>query len=130
MHPIGEAARQSGVNIETIRYYEREGLVPPPARSASGRRLYDGAAIARLRFIKRCRSLGFSIRTILTLLTAADDPGNACGDVKTIGERHLCTVRDKIADLKELERTLAGLLAECDRGKRSCSALRRLFADR
>ena len=68
MLPIGDAARQSGVTIETIRYYEREGVVPPPDRSASGRRLYDAAGIARLRFIKRCRDLGFSLSVTKTLL--------------------------------------------------------------
>src|SRR3546814_10034854 len=68
MHSIGEAARQSGVTVETIRYYERERIVPPPDRSASGRRLYDPAGIMRLRFVRRCRDLGLSIADIRTLL--------------------------------------------------------------
>lgn len=128
MHPIGEAARQSGVTIETIRYYERVDLVPPPARSASGRRLYDDAGTARLRFVKRCRDLGFPIPEIRALLALSDDPGETCGNVKTIGEHHLREVRDKIADLTRLEGALAELIAECDRENTRCPALRRLFA--
>ena len=129
MHPIGEAARKSGVTIETIRYYERTGLIPAPARSAAGRRLYDGAGIARLRFVKRCRDLGFSIPEIRTLLALSNEPGAACGDVKAIGEHHLRDVRDKIADLTRLEAALTDLIAECDREYVRCPALRRLFAD-
>lgn len=128
MHPIGEAARQSGVTIETIRYYERVALVPPPPRSTSGRRLYDGAGIARLRFVKRCRDLGFSIPEIRTLLALSEEPGKTCGDVKAIGEHHLREVRDKIADLVRLEEALAELIAECNRENVRCPALRRLFA--
>lgn len=130
MHSIGEAARQSGVTIETIRYYEREGLVPTPARFASGRRLYDGAGITRLRFIKRCRSLGFSIQDIQALLAIANEPNKACGDVKAIGEQHLCDVQKRITDLTRHERALMELLSECERGKPSCSALQRLFDDK
>lgn len=129
MHSIGEASRQSGVTIETIRYYERAGLVPHPARSAAGRRLYDGAGIARLRFVKRCRDLGFSIPEIRTLLALSNEPGAACGDVKAIGEHHLREVRDKIADLTRLEAALADLIAACGRENVQCPALGRLFAD-
>src|SRR3546814_14180805 len=75
MHSIGEAARQSGVTVETIRYYERERIVPPPDRSASGRRLYDPAGIMRLRFVRRCRDLGLSIADIRTLLVFCEEGG-------------------------------------------------------
>ena len=66
MHPIGAASTMSGVNIETIRYYEREGIVPRTARTAAGHRVYGDADIARLRFVKRCRDLGFPIPDICT----------------------------------------------------------------
>jgi len=93
MLPIGEAAKQSGVTIETIRYYEREGVVPPPGRSASGRRLYDVAGIARLRFIKRCRDLGFSVPVTKTLLELSRENDAACSEVKAVAERHRAEVR-------------------------------------
>ncbi len=128
MHEIGEAARLSGVKVETIRYYERDGVVPPPDRSASGRRLYDSAAVARLRFVKRSRDLGFSIADIKTLMALAPASGRACGDVKEIGERHLRDVRVKIADLLELEDALVALIHDCDSGRSDCPALRKLFA--
>ncbi|MPZ12078.1 MAG: MerR family DNA-binding protein [Kiloniellaceae bacterium] len=129
MHPIGEVARRSGVTIETIRYYEREGVVPLPDRSASGRRLYDSAGIARLRFVKRCRDLGFPIEDIRALLALSKGDSKACSDVKLIGERHLRDVRDKIADLTRLEAALADLVAECDEQRPHCPVLRQLFAD-
>src|SRR3546814_1278083 len=103
MHSIGEAARQSGVTVETIRYYERERIVPPPDRSASGRRLYDPAGIMRLRFVRRCRDLGLSIADIRTLLVFCEEGGNACSDVQAISERHLDEIRSRIADLSRLE---------------------------
>ena len=69
MFTIGKASEQSGVNIETIRYYEREGIVPKPGRSAGGRRLYSSDEIAKLRFVRRCRDLGFPISNIQTFLS-------------------------------------------------------------
>ena len=120
MQSIGKAARRSGVLIETIRYYERAGVLPLPERTASGRRLYDDAAIARVRFVKRCRDLGFPL--------AADDSG-ACEPVRRISEDRLGNVRAKIADLTQLESALADLVRQCDAGATDCPALRRLFAD-
>lgn len=129
MYPIGEAARRSGVAIETIRYYEREGVVPLPDRAASGRRLYDRAGIARLRFVKRCRDLGFSLEDIRVLLALSKPGFQACSDVKRLGERHLRDVREKIADLTRLEAALAEMVAECGEQKPECPLLRQLFAD-
>jgi MerR family mercuric resistance operon transcriptional regulator len=129
MHAIGEAARRSGVNIETIRYYEREGIVPVAERSATGRRLYDDRGIARLRFVKRCRDLGFSVESIRGLLILSSNSAEGCHEVKRISERHLSDVRGKIADLTRLEAALADLISDCDRGKPDCPALRQLFAD-
>ncbi|MGB7242767.1 MAG: MerR family transcriptional regulator, partial [Sulfitobacter sp.] len=72
MFTIGKASEQSGVNVETIRYYEREGIVPKPGRSAGGRRLYSNDEIAKLRFVRRCRDLGFPIAIIQTFLSLTD----------------------------------------------------------
>ena len=126
MLPIGDAARQSGVTIETIRYYEREGVVPPPDRSASGRRLYDAAGIARLRFIKRCRDLGFSLSVTKTLLELSREGDAACGEVKAVAESRRTEVRRKIADLNELEAALGELISGCAVGRKDCPALRTL----
>ncbi len=127
--PIGEAARRSGVTIETIRYYEREGIVPVAERSANGRRRYGMDAVARLRFVKRCRDLGFSISEVKTLLSLAADNGANCARVRSIGEDHLGDVRSKIADLKRLETALVELLSHCEAGRTDCPMLKELFAD-
>ena len=129
MQPIGEAARLSGVNIETIRYYEREGIVPNAERTASGRRLNDGAAIARLRFVRRCRDLGFPINDICTLLDLSSNATKPCKDVKVISERHLEDVRARLADLQKLEAALVDLVKECAKARSECPALKQLFAD-
>lgn len=129
MQQIGEAARMSGVNIETIRYYEREGIVPNAERTASGRRLYDGAAIARLRFVRRCRDLGFPIRDIRTLLDLSSNATKPCNDVRVISQRHLEDVRNRLTDLLKLEAALVDLIQECAEAQSECPALKQLFAD-
>src|SRR3546814_16082892 len=101
MYAIGGAARKSGVTVETIRYYERGRIVPPPDRSASGRRLYDPAGIMRLRFVRRCRDLGLSIADIRTLLVFCEEGGNACSDVQAISERHLDAIQIGKASCRE-----------------------------
>jgi MerR family mercuric resistance operon transcriptional regulator len=87
MFAIGEASRQSGVGIETIRYYEREGIVPKAERTASGRRVYCRDAIARLRFIRRCRDHGFSIADSRTLMALRKDNDTACAEAMEVGAR-------------------------------------------
>lgn len=129
MQTIGEAAKLSGVNIETIRYYEREGVVPAADRSANGRRLYDTAAIARLRFIRRCRDLGFRISDVRALLDLSDSASKNCDDVRAISERHLLDVRERLSDLRELETALSELVQTCAKAQSECPALTRLFAD-
>lgn len=127
MHPIGRAATLSRVTIETIRYYEREGVVPKPPRTASGRRLYDADAIARLRFVRRCRDLGFPLADVRALLDL-DGQGDACAEVRGLGEGHLQSVRAKITDLKRLEAALAQLIEPCATPSAQCPALQALFA--
>ncbi len=127
MHAIGVAARQSGVTIETIRYYEREGVVPKPPRSGSGRRLYDTDAIGRLRFVRRCRELGFPLVDVRALLDLEGEVG-ACFEVRELGEKHLQSVRTKIADLKRLELALEQLIEPCAGSHVCCPALQALFS--
>ena len=129
MHPIGAASTMSGVNIETIRYYEREGIVPRTARTAAGHRVYGDADIARLRFVKRCRDLGFPIPDIRTLLDLSAGSDAPCADVKALGERHLHGVRRKLAELGRLQRALAELVERCDAGRTDCPVLNRLYAE-
>ena len=119
----------SGVNIETIRYYEREGVIPRAPRTPTNRRLYGDEDIARLRFVKRCRDLGFSIPDIRTLLDLSAGNNAPCADVKALGERHLRGVRRKLDELVNLERALAELVQRCDAGRTDCRMLKRLLAE-
>lgn len=129
MQTIGEAAKLSGVNIETIRYYEREGIVPAADRSANGRRLYDAAAITRLRFIRRCRDLGFPVSDVRALLDLSENASKHCKDVRAISKRHLSDVRARLSDLQALEAALADLVKACDDAALECPALKQFFAD-
>lgn len=112
----GTLARASGCNIETIRYYENIGLLHPPERTAAGHRLYALDDQARLGFILRGRDLGFSIDELKSLLSLVDSHGYSCGEVLGLTRGHLASVRQKIADLKQLERTLAAVSAQCEGG--------------
>jgi MerR family transcriptional regulator, mercuric resistance operon regulatory protein len=128
MATIGAAAHLSGINIETIRYYEREGIVPSPERSEGGRRVYTADQIEILLFVKRCRDLGFplsDVRAMLALRTARSDQ---CDEVRSISERHIANVRAKLEDLQRLERALVELVAECRKGRTDCPALKGLFS--
>lgn len=116
MYLIGEASKQSGVNIETIRYYEREGIVPKPARSAAGRRSYTRDDIAKLRFVKRCRDLGFPIAIIQTFLSLAIEKDRPCGEVKSMAENRLVEIDAKIENLNRLRAALRSLSKNCDEG--------------
>ena len=114
--PIGEASRRTGVNIETIRYYERIGVMADPARTQAGHRAYTLDQIKRLAFIKRSRKLGFSLAEVRTLLDLADAGGATCAEVHHMTTEHLATVRQKIAGLRAMERVLKDMAAECSRG--------------
>lgn len=112
----GELAKRSGCNLETIRYYENIGLLKPPERTASGHRLYSPGDQARLGFILRGRDLGFSIEELKSLLSLVDSHDYSCGEVLDMTRDHLASVRQKITDLKKLERTLADVSAQCEGG--------------
>ncbi|WP_108859892.1 MerR family transcriptional regulator [Ruegeria sp. Alg231-54] len=126
MIAIGKASRQSGVGIETIRYYEREGIVPKPARASNNRRLYSEHDVGRLRFLKRCRELGFPLTDARTLLDLSEGDGEDCQSVKEMAEIHISNVRDKIEELRCLEAALDELTANCDSGNASCPMLSQL----
>lgn len=109
----GELARRTGCNLETIRYYEKIGLLPEPPRDSNGYRAYDDFHFRRLRFILRGRELGFGIDEIRGLLTLVDGGNQSCTEVKQRTELHLEDVRGKIADLQRMERVLARTAAQC-----------------
>ncbi len=106
---IGKLARHGGVNIMTIRYYERRGLLPAPARSASGYRLYADDAVQRLQFIRQAQLLGFSLSEIQDLLSLRMQPGTTCADIRAAVEK-------KIEDLERIKNALTALASAC-RGK-------------
>ena len=110
---IGMVAARTGVGIETIRYYERRGLLAPPQRSQGRHRLFSESDVKRLCFIRRGRGLGYSLADVRALLTLANTH-SACKSAKAISDRHLIQVREKIASLTDLERALEMLIKRCD----------------
>jgi MerR family mercuric resistance operon transcriptional regulator len=110
---IGALSRLAGVNIETIRYYERIKMLPAPPRSASGRRVYGSHEARILGFIRRSRELGFSLDEIRTLLQLGGPEKASCREVREIASHHLADIRAKLDDLKRLERLLAKTVARC-----------------
>jgi Cu(I)-responsive transcriptional regulator len=113
---IGELARAADTNAETIRYYERIGLLPAPPRTAGNYRDYTTAHASRLTFTRRARDLGFSIEQIRALLDLADRKEQSCGAVDAIARAHLADVKRKLADLAALRRELDGLIRQCRHG--------------
>ena len=113
---IGELSRRTGCNIETIRYYERIGLMPTPARR--GRyRSYGADEVARLGFVRRARELGFTLDEVRALLGLAAGGCATCAEVRDLAAAHLKDVRARIADLKRMERVLADSVRACDAGQ-------------
>lgn len=110
---IGELSRQTGVNIETIRYYEKIKLLPAPLRTEGGHRLYGPRERRTLAFIRRARELGFTLDEIRALLDLGGPGKASCAEVKQIATHHLDDIRAKIADLRKLERLLASTIAKC-----------------
>ena len=115
---IGELSRRTKVNIETIRYYERIEMLPPPPRTASGRRVYGPAETRALSFIRRARELGFTLGEIRALLAlSGEGASESCAEVRELAAAHLAEIRGKIADLKAMERVLADAVERCDAGE-------------
>lgn len=124
---IGDAARVSGCHIETIRYYERIGLLPRPARTQAGYRTYRPAEVERLRFITRGRELGFSLDEIRSLLQLSDDPALSCEEVDQLARHHLADIRSRVAELRGIARELERTISGCAGGKRGqCAILKAL----
>ena len=129
MLAIGEASKRSGVGIETIRYYEREGVIPRPQRTNSGRRTYADRDIAQLRFVKRCRDLGFPIRDSKSLLALTDGSQSNCSLAGSIAQNHLDDVKAKIKDLRRMEAALVQMTKQCSFENEKCPVLDQLLAD-
>ncbi|NRA87476.1 MAG: helix-turn-helix domain-containing protein [Rhizobiales bacterium] len=127
-YAIGEMSRQTGVNIETIRYYERIKILPSPGRTAGGNRQYTYQQLKHLFFVKRCRELGFSLKEVRALLELVDCDRYTCSEVHKMTLGQLKAVKRKLVDLKNLEQTLENMISECDKGDvPNCPIIETLF---
>nr|WP_300067157.1 MerR family DNA-binding protein [uncultured Ruegeria sp.] len=112
--------------METICYYEREGIVSKPARAQNNRRLYSASGVGRLRFLKKCHDLDLPLSDAKTLWELSEESTEDCRSVKELAEVHIASVRNKIDELRRLEQALSGLTASCDCGNVHCPMLQRL----
>ena len=127
--PIGELSRRTGCNIETVRYYERIGIIPAPPRR--GRyRSYSAEDVARLGFVRRARELGFTLDEVRALLGLAAGGGASCAEVRDLAASHLEDVRGRIGDLRRMERVLTASVRACDAGQDpGCPLIQALYAE-
>lgn len=125
---IGPLAREAEVNVETIRYYQRRGLLEEPTKPERGRRRYSPAAVRRVRFIKRAQQLGFTLEEVKQLLSLEN--GKSCRETRLLAEQKLQVIEQRLADLTRVRRALKGLIDECTAGKqpRSCPIIVTLSA--
>jgi MerR family mercuric resistance operon transcriptional regulator len=125
---IGELGKVTGIHVETIRFYQRRGLLVEPQRPLGGIRRYGEAEAARIQFIKSAQKLGFNLDEIITLLTLED--GTHCKEASKIAQLKLIEVRRRLADLRRMEKILANLIGECERqrGKICCPLISSLQA--
>jgi len=128
MLKIGELAKGAGCQAETIRFYEREGLLPPPRRSEGNFRLYDDSHLDRLQFIRHCRSLDMNLDEVRALLLLRETPQQDCGNVNALLEGHINEVQRRIEELTALKSELQELRARCGRGTTAehCAILQQL----
>jgi Hg(II)-responsive transcriptional regulator len=126
-----EVAERAGVNTQTLRYYERRGLLPDPPRSAAGYRIYPPSAVQVLRFVKRSQELGFTLAEVEELLGLADGGPESCEAARGLAQTHIAELDRKIADLQRMRASLATLVATCERPRadRSCPLLATLESD-
>lgn len=110
---VGQLAKDAGINVETIRYYEKQGLLPKPRRRDSHYRIYDDEDLQRLLFIKRAKELGFTLKEIRELCRLRIDYDAKCGDIKNLAEQKLKDVDSRIRDLKKIRTVLAKLIDQC-----------------
>jgi len=113
---IGDIAKQAGLNIETIRFYERRGLILPVARTGAGYRIYDENALSRLRFIKNAKEIGFTLKEIDELLKLKINPKSKCGDIRKRAEKKLQIIHAKMAVLESIRKVLKKLIEDCQSG--------------
>ncbi len=114
---IGKVAKSAGIGVETVRFYERRGLIESPPRNESGYRQYPVSTIHRLRFIRRAKELGFSLREIKELLELQTDPASTCGDIMKHTEQKLADINRKIDDLIKIRDALNILFEACSRDR-------------
>ena len=126
---IGELAEATGSNSETIRYYEKIGLLPRPGRTDSNYRDYSATDVERLSFIRHARGLGFELADIRSLIELAEQPERDCGEVDAIASRHLAAVESKLARLDSLRVELGRMLAQCRGGTVSSCRIMKVMAD-
>ncbi|MDR1776941.1 MAG: Cd(II)/Pb(II)-responsive transcriptional regulator [Desulfovibrio sp.] len=127
MMRIGELAKISGCQVVTIRYYEKEGLLPEPERSGSNYRLYGDGAVERLRFIRHCRRLGIRLSEIRALLAFRESPRTTCDWIDALVSGHIAAVTEQIDSLTQLKEELEQLLRACSGGKKAeCGILKSL----
>lgn len=112
----GKLAEMTGCHAETIRYYEKAGILQDPPRTAAGHRVYGEVHVKRLAFVLRCRQLGFALEQVRELLGLADRKNRSCAEVKAMTLDHAAAIRDKIADLQDMERVLSEMAGQCDEG--------------
>ncbi|MBN8546073.1 MAG: heavy metal-responsive transcriptional regulator [Ignavibacteria bacterium] len=110
---VGQLAKDAGINVESIRYYEKQGLLPKPKRRDSHYRIYDEVDLHRLLFIKRAKELGFTLKEIKELLRLRIDDDAKCGDIKHLTEQKLRDVENRIRDLKKIKTVLVKLIDQC-----------------
>lgn len=116
---IGQVARKAGVGVETIRFYEREGLVEKPARRASGYRQYEPGAVHRIRFIRHAKELGFTLREIKELLELRVEPDCHCGEVLELAQAKIADIQQRLEALERMKQVLTKLATACRRRKRT-----------
>lgn len=127
--PIGEVARQTGVKVPTIRYYEGIGLLPAPPRTDGNRRVYDEADLRRLAFIRHARELGFEVEAIRTLLSLQDHPDQSCAAADAIARARLSEVEQRITKLLALKAELQRMVEHCSAGRVSQCRVIETLAD-
>lgn len=115
---IGKLAERTNTDAQTIRFYERQGLLPQPQRTDSNYRVYDANAVMRLKFIRRAKEIGFSLNDIKALLEMADGKVRRCSVFRKFAETRLTKIRDQISDLKAMEKTLSDLVDRCARSEK------------
>ncbi|MES2443422.1 MAG: helix-turn-helix domain-containing protein [Pseudomonadota bacterium] len=113
---IGQLARATSTKVETIRFYEKIGLLAPPARTGGNYRDYGERHLARLSFIRRARDLGFTLDQVRALLALADDRDQSCSAVDKVAREHLAQIDQKISDLRALRQELDGIISQCTQG--------------